>query len=176
MKFILINLFLLLSILAVSQIASKDTCYSKSQTNNCLKENEKRLPIIKINSCIFDLLNTIVKKDSICRYFRKDKTAYTFSIYNQKSFYSIEIRPIYLDDLKNIDYFGLFEYKNRKFLCSGCKPEKLFLESTQDSLTITKSLDEEINDFYLGGDVPSKKELINCNNLKLYFVLTTTCD
>lgn len=29
--------------------------------------------------------------------------------------------------------------------------------------------------YYLGGDVPSQKELITCQGLKLYFIITASC-
>ena len=170
MKAILINLFMIMPILAFGQLTS--------QINNQSNKGyiEKKLPVLKVDPCLFNILKTVVDNDSLRNYYRKDSTAYLLSINKQEGFYLLSIRPIYLDRVEKADYFGAFEFSQRKFLCWGYKLDKLLFKSPKDSLIIRYNIRDEINDFYLGGDVPSKKELITCKDLKLYFVITASPD
>lgn len=176
MKSILINLLIAIPIFSFGQVTGlnqKDTC--DNQSRNIFTGIEKTLPIFKVDSCFFDILSTIVNKDSLCDYYIKNKTAYLLSINKQEGFYSIEIRPMFLDLVVQADYFGIFEFNNRKFLCWGCKLDEIFKESTTDSINIKFNLDDSKNEFYLGGDVPSRKELVICKGLKFYFIITAWC-
>lgn len=181
MKAFCILLIILLPSHTIGQIFEKnkkDTCFQNNQSSNNLFESERKLPIYVVDSSIFDILNTIVDKDSLCKYYRTDYTGYSVSISKQNDFYLIGIRPLYLDQIEPADYFGIFEFKKRKFLCWGCQPEELFVDKTTDSLTVKFNLDERISihNAYLGGDVPSKKELVVLHNKKLYFVITASCN
>lgn len=181
MKAFLILLIILVPSHTIGQVFEsnrKDTCVQSNQPSNNLVETERKLPIYLVDSGIFDIINTIVDKDSLCKYYRTDYTGYRVSISKQNGFYLIGIRPLYLDRIEPAEYFGVFEFFKKKFLCWGCQPKELFVDKTTDSLTVKFNLDERIgiDNAYLGGDVPSKKELVVLHNPKLYFVITASCN
>jgi hypothetical protein len=151
-----------------------DTVHVKHNCNYSATENV--IPIYHIDSFIIKFLERVFYNDTLCTYYRRNFTAYNFSINKQTDFYSIEIRPVYLDQLRQVDYFGAFKLKERLFLCWGCRPNELFSATSSDSLKIGYNKNIEMNDYYLGGDVPSLKELINCKGLKLYFIITASCN
>lgn len=170
MRLALISIAFIISF--ISLMSNKNSNSTEIQMG--LENDSIELPIYKVDSCVLDILYNTLSKDSLCNYYRKGLTAYNFSINKQSDFYSIEIRPIYLDRLKQIDYFGAFKFNNRFFLCWGCMQNELFGKEPVDSLKI--KLNECENDYYLGGDVPSKKELVTCKGLKLLFVITASCN
>ncbi len=177
MKAALVNILIAIPLLSFGQISQSyqiDTCNFHSKKT--YTGNEKYLPILKIDSCFFDILSTIVDKDSICSYFKKDNTAYIFSINKQKGFYTIAIRPVYLDCLIQADYFGIIEFHKREFFCWGCRLDTIFKESSSASKEVKFNLDDSSRDFYLGGDVPSKKQVVTCKGTKFYFEITASCN
>lgn len=178
MKVVLLSFILFISILSIGQVPNninKDVYSNNNQYYGNLNNFDEKLPIYNLDSCIFSIIEKVVFEDSLCIYYRKGYTAYNFSINMQSGFNLIGIRPVYLDGIKQTDYFGAFKFKERLFLCWGDKLNELFTESVDDSLIIKVNQNKDLNDYYIGGDIPSLKELKVCNNLKLYFVITTSC-
>jgi hypothetical protein len=172
MRLVLISIVFIIS--SISTLMNNKNVNS-AKTQQGLGIDSMDLPIYKIDSCIINIISNTLSKDSLCNYYRKGLTAYNFSIIKQSDFYAIEIRPIYLDRLKQIDYFGAFKVNNRFFLCWGTRQYELFSKEPLDSFII-KLNEGENDDLYLGGDVPSKKELVTCKGLKLLFVITAYCN
>jgi len=179
MRFTIIFVVLFIPLLINGQVLHEsrnkiDNIDVKYSCNYSTTENE--IPIYHIDSCILNYIEKVFQNDTLCTYYRRNLTAYNFSINKQADFYSIEIRPVYLDQLKQGDYFGAFKLKERYFLCWGYRPIELFSVTSSDSLKIGYNKNKEMNDYYLGGDVPSLKELIICKGLKLYFIITASCN
>jgi len=102
MRFTFIFIVLFIPLLINGQVLHEsgnkiDTIDVKYNCNYSTTENG--ISIYHIDSCILNYLENVFHNDTLCTYYRRNLTAYNFSINMQTDFYSIEIRPVFLDQL-----------------------------------------------------------------------------
>lgn len=136
MKKLLVIAFLFTSIIVKSQVSE---VYKNDSSNldgpPSYIISEKKLPILKADSCLYDILKTICERTVYCTYFIQNKSCFALSGSNQLGYYLINIRPKYIDMFYPLTrYFGILKFNNINFICYGDNNESLFHESNADSL------------------------------------------
>lgn len=150
-----------------------DTLYTLFDLKDTAEQLSQKIPVYKINSCLYPILEEIVKHDVKCDYFIKNKSGYLFSVHKlNDSSYQIAISPIYLNKIYP-NATGVFEYCNRMFLCWGNTPSELFIGLMGETLTTKGYIIKEktVDDFYLGGDTGGEVMFLKCKDIKIYFII-----
>ncbi len=119
-NFSLITLFTLLSFVARSQqidtlpngtkTTGKDTIYFMGN-----------LPVLRIDSCLSQLLESVVDADINASYFDdgRDQIIYTIDFRDHDEYIDMFVWPMRRLKSDNFNYFGVLNIKGTLFLCTG---------------------------------------------------------
>jgi hypothetical protein len=149
-------------------------------SNATIKYVNVELPIYHIDSCLVNVIDSLIQDDLNCEYFNEEKSCYYFSILKMEKFYQIGVKPTYIDLIDSNSYVGVFYHKKRMFICYGDNTENLLHKTNNDSVSVQllvknfKSKNDSLNyimsrNSYWGLDVPQKTRIIKCKNILLYF-------
>lgn len=136
-----------------------------------------KIPMYEVEPCLEKTFTSLVKDDTLRSYYVRNLTGYSISVSNKDNFCFLSIRPIYMNKLDSADYSGVFHFKNRLFVCWGDLPKELFhrVDSVYIVLPSLSKHEPDPRSFYIGGDVPAVKELVECASVKVYIEITNCC-
>ncbi len=182
MKNTFVIIFMLFYFIGNCQLIEKDTINTISNKIDRLgknyREETKNVPVYKIDPCGSNIFKEIVDNCDINN--PVEKYPYGFLFYTKEKV--IIIKPIETDWFYNINIYGVFEFYNRKFYCTGIKNGDLFCNVPIDSIELTfhiRNLNKKNDtlttsleiDRFSNLDVPEIKKTIICNNKQYYFVI-----
>lgn len=152
------------------QGTTHDTLYTLLNLKDTVNRALGKLPVHEVNPCLYPILRGIIKNDTKCEYFIRDKTGYVFSVEKKvDSTYNIAIYPTHLNKI-NLDANGIFEFGNRKFICLGDIPKELFTGKINDSIILRRYVKKnEITPYF---DIPERVVPLECKSIKLYFIIS----
>jgi len=188
MKYFLIIILVFLSIITNCQEITLpadtiDSTYNKLDMYGIrYKEKMKKVPKLKIDSCVFNILYEIIDNCNMDTSIVKISYGFLFCSKKYENYYSINIMPITTNWFYNINLYGIMELSNRKFYCIGAKPENLFYEPNTDSTEFIyrvrdlKTKEDSLNvPIEMGrfwdlttGDI---EKSVECNNKMFYFIM-----
>ncbi|GAB3823658.1 hypothetical protein [Hymenobacter jeollabukensis] len=131
----------------------------------------RKLPEYKAESCLFSLLDDIIRHDKAC----KREVGYYFSCAKVEEKTVVKISPVNFNRIVHGKYFGYFVYGNRNFLCYGDTRYFVSKKLLGTPLVLTSFISEypQIADIYLGGDTNGMLRAFSCNNEKQYALIKT---
>jgi len=98
----------------------------------------KEIPVFKIDSSFYPFLDSIIKLEKTCPYYKQCTCGFSFFTKVFSDFYKIEINS---ENIYTYDYskcYGIFEYHNHRFVCEGLFNKELLIKTT--SMQIVKYL------------------------------------
>lgn len=96
---------------------------------------ERKVNIYKVSEVFYTFLDSVIESEKKCSFYNKCTSGFLFSTYKSKNYNRIEINSINIYRYDYSECFGIFEYRDYRFVCENFLIPKL-LKLTNNFITV----------------------------------------
>ena len=95
------------------------------------KYKEKQIPVYKIDASFYSFLDTIIKAEKECPYYKQCMSGFSITTLRRTDYFYIEVNTanIYFYDYSKC--YGLFEYNGVRFICDSLYLKDVLQKTTE---------------------------------------------